>query len=68
MTNVRVIAQIHAYIDIDEFNRQNIGLILFDLKSNTIEIRYPEKGNIFEGKINLYAKELMLQKFLNLSL
>jgi len=62
-----ILKEAEKNIDIEEFNRQNIGLILFDAKSNTIEIRHPEKGNIFEGKLNLYAKELMLQKFLSLS-
>lgn len=54
-------------IDTEEFNRQNIGLILFDNETNTIEIKHPKKSNLFEGQINLYAKELMLEKFLTLS-
>jgi hypothetical protein len=62
-----ILKEAEKNIDTDEFNRQNIGLILFDQKTNSIEIRYPKKGNEFEGRINLYAKELMLQKFLSLS-
>lgn len=62
-----ILKEAEKNIDIDEFNRNNIGLILFDQKTNSIEIKYPNKGNKFEDRINLYAKELMLQKFLSLS-
>lgn len=53
-------------IDFSEFNKSNIGLILFDTKNNSIEIKYPESQKK-NSKINVYAKELMLEKFLSLT-
>lgn len=55
-------------INAEEFNQSNIGLILFDDETGKIEIKYPEKVNFFQDSINLYARGLMLEKFLNLSL
>lgn len=62
-----ILKEAEKNIDMDELNRHNIGLILFDSKTNRIEIKYPQKNYRFEGRINLYAKELMAQRFLNLS-
>ena len=52
-------------IDMEEFNRHNIGLILFDDKKNTIEIKQPgQKNFICNTSVNLFAKEMMMSQFL----
>lgn len=62
-----ILKDAEKHIDFDEFNKSNIGLILFDNTTNTIEIKYPQRLNNTEGGINLYAKELMFEKYLSLS-
>lgn len=53
-------------INFEEFNKYNIGLILFDDKNGDIEIRYPQKiNNIFESNVSLFAKELMINRFIS---
>lgn len=59
-----ILKEAEKNIDFSEFDKQNIGLILFDSQTGTIEIKYPQKASCFESRINLFAKELMLTKFL----
>lgn len=55
-------------IDIDEFNKYNIGLILFDDKTGEVEIKHPQNTNeIFEYNVSFFAKEQMINKFISLS-
>lgn len=55
-------------IDFNEFNKYNIGLILFDTATNTIEIRSPKHINRnFGGHISIFAKQIMLNRFLSFS-
>lgn len=55
-------------IDFEEFNKYNIGLILFDTKTNTIEIKSPKHKNTnFERHVSIFAKQMMLSRFLNFS-
>lgn len=55
-------------IDIEEFNRDNIGLILFDPQTETTEIRNPQRVNDnFEMAVSLFAKEMMVSRFLTLA-
>ena len=52
-------------INTDEFNRYNIGLILFNNETNTIEIKHPELNNkVRECSISLFAKEMMMSQYL----
>lgn len=52
-------------IDLKEFNRYNIGLILFDEEKCSVEIKYPKKNNtVLEYNIGLFAKELIFNKFI----
>lgn len=53
-------------IDFEEFNKYNIGLILFDTKTNTVEIRQPNQtNNSYESKVSLFAKEMMLSQYIS---
>jgi len=53
-------------INMDEFNKYNIGLILFNDKTGNIEIRNPQNyNNIFKYNVSFFAKELMLNQFIN---
>lgn len=53
-------------IDIAEFNRYNIGLILFDKNKERIEIRHPQPNNQhYQQRVSLFAKEMMLSKFMS---
>lgn len=55
-------------INFNEFNNYNIGLILFDTKTGTVEIKHPEPVNYhFEGTVSLFAKEMMISKFMQFS-
>ncbi|MGI8420011.1 MAG: hypothetical protein ACR2LN_05215 [Candidatus Levyibacteriota bacterium] len=55
-------------INFDEFNRYNIGLILFDNSKGTIEIKHPEPMNFhFENTVSLFAKEMMMNRFIQVS-
>ena len=60
-----ILKEAEKNIDFDEFNKHNIGLILFDQKTNEVEIRYPRLSNDYENGVNLYAKEMMLNRYLN---
>lgn len=52
-------------INTDEFNHYNIGLILFDNETNTVEIKHPESNNgVIESSVNLFAKEMMMSQYL----
>lgn len=62
-----ILKEAEKNIDISEFNKQNIGLILFNSKDNTIEIKHPREDQRIEKKINLFAKELMVYKFNNVA-
>ncbi len=61
-----ILKEAEKNIDMDEFNKHNIGLILFDTEKETIEIKHPRQSTAMEGSINQYAKELMIEKFLKL--
>lgn len=53
-------------IDVRHFEHHNIGLIFFNATNNSIDIVHPHKeNNLFEEKINLFAKELILKEFLH---
>lgn len=55
-------------INFSEFNKHNIGLILFDTATNTIEIKTPRNKNLsFEGHVSTFAKQMMLNRFLSFS-
>lgn len=60
-----ILKEAEKNINMDEFNRHNIGLILFDSKTNTIEIKHPElKNSICNGSVSLFAKEIMISQYL----
>lgn len=53
-------------INFEEFNKYNIGLILFDTKTGTVEIRQPKQiSNCYERKVSLFAKEMMLSRYIS---
>lgn len=61
-----ILKEAEKNIDFNEFNKHNIGLILFDESTNTVEIRNPKKKNMFyEVPVSVFAKEMMLSKYLN---
>lgn len=63
-----ILKEAEKNIDFDEFKKYNIGLILFDTKTNTIEIKTPKHKNIsFEGHVSIFAKQMMLTRFLSFS-
>lgn len=64
-----ILKEAEKNINIDEFNKYNIGLILFDSNNQSIEIRYPQPVNShsFENSLSLFAKEMMMSKFINFS-
>lgn len=63
-----ILKEAEKNIDFDEFNEHNIGLILFDAKTDSIEVRTPQKDNFnYEDSVSLFAKEMMLSKFLSFS-
>lgn len=55
-------------IDFEEFNKHNIGLILFDNKTNSIEVKHPQLVNHhYQSMVGSFAKEMMLSRFMNFS-
>lgn len=63
-----ILKEAEKNINLAEFNKYNIGLILFDTRANSVEIRYPHSRNgNYEGAVNLFAKEMMLSSYLNFS-
>jgi hypothetical protein len=63
-----ILKEAEKNIDMNEFTRHNIGLILFDRKTNTIQIKNPQRTNEhFEIAVSLFAKEMMVSRFLNLA-
>lgn len=63
-----ILKEAEKNINFDEFNRHNIGLILFDQNTNTIEIKRPRPANDnCEDAVSFYAKEMMLSKYLSFS-
>lgn len=63
-----ILKEAERNINFDEFHKHNIGLILFDSKSNSIEIKYPQSINYnYAKEISIFAKEIMLSKSINLS-
>lgn len=55
-------------INFNEFDKYNIGLILFDEKTSDIEIRKPkQKNDNCEQHVSLFAKEMMLSRFMSFS-
>jgi hypothetical protein len=60
-----ILKEAQKNINVDEFNLHNIGLILFDSKTNTIEIKYPKSNNsICNNSVSLFAKEMMTNQYL----
>jgi hypothetical protein len=60
-----ILKEAEKNIDLEEFNRHNIGLILFDNKTNTIEIKYPKPENLIcNNSVSLFAKEMMMSQYL----
>ena len=60
-----ILKEAEKNINIKEFNRHNIGLILFDNKTNTIEIKYPKQKNLIcDSSVHLFAKEMMMSKYI----
>ncbi len=60
-----ILKEAEKNIDIEEFNRHNIGLILYDNKTNTIEIKYPQSNNdICDNSVSIFAKEMMMSQYL----
>lgn len=60
-----ILKEAEKNINMDEFNRHNIGLILFDSITNTIEIKYPKLKNfICDDSVSLFAKEMMMSQYL----
>lgn len=60
-----ILKEAEKNINIDEFNRHNIGLILFDRKTNAIEIKHPKPNNtVCEDSVRLFAKEMMMSQYL----
>lgn len=63
-----ILKEAEKNIDFDEFNKHNIGLILFNQHTNTVEIRHPQPTNInYEDTVSLFAKEMMLSRYLSVS-
>lgn len=63
-----ILKEAERNIDYDEFNKYNIGLILFDSKTNTIEVKSPIRtNNTCEDSVRLFAKEMMFSRYLNFS-
>lgn len=61
-----ILKEAEKNIDVEEFDRHKIGLILFDRKTNTIDIRCPSRASDnFEMAVSLFAKEMMVSRFLN---
>lgn len=64
-TYLAILQEAEKNINIKEFNKYNIGLILFNTKTNTVEIKYPKaKNKIYKNSISLFAKEIMLNQFM----
>lgn len=61
-----ILKEAEKNINFNEFHKHNIGLILFDESANTVEIRNPkQKDTYYEGPVSIFAKEMMLSKYLN---
>lgn len=61
-----ILKEAERNIDFEEFNKHNIGLILFDSKTNSIEVKHPTPINQnYQSMVSLFAKELMLSRFMN---
>ena len=60
-----ILKEAEKNINMNEFNHHNIGLILFDSKTNTVEIKRPEpKNTVCENSVSLFAKEMMMNQYL----
>lgn len=63
-----ILKEAEKNIDFEEFNKYNIGLILFDTATNKIEIKSPKLADKkLEGNISIIAKQMMLNRFLSFS-
>ena len=61
-----ILKEAEKNINFNEFNKYNIGLILFDIKTNSVEIKYPNQtNNNFEKRVSLFAKEMMFSKYIS---
>ena len=63
-----ILKEAEKNIDFVEFNKYNIGMILFDTATNTIEIKSPKRKNQNnEDNVSIFAKQMMLSRFLSFS-
>ena len=63
-----ILKEAEKNIDFVEFNKYNIGMILFDTATNTIEIKSPKRKNQNnEDNVSIFAKQIMLSRFLSFS-
>jgi len=63
-----ILKEVEKNIDFEEFNKYNIGLILFNTATNTIEIKSPKRRNQnHEDNVSIFAKQMMLSRFLSFS-
>lgn len=63
-----ILKEAEKNIDFGGFNKYNIGLILFDTATNTIEIKSPKRRNQSnEDNVSIFAKQMMLSRFLSFS-
>ncbi|HRN70157.1 MAG TPA: hypothetical protein PLS49_03135 [Candidatus Woesebacteria bacterium] len=61
-----ILKEAEKNINFEEFYNYNIGLILFDTNKNKIEIKHPNQINKnYQNTVNLFAKEMMLSKFMS---
>jgi hypothetical protein len=61
-----ILKEAEKNIDLEEFNKHNIGLILFDESTNTVEVRYPQQKNTrYEGPVSIFAREMLLSRYLS---
>lgn len=61
-----ILKEAEKNINFEEFNKHNIGVILFDNKSNKIEVIQPQPINHhFQNNVGIFAKEMMLNQFMN---
>jgi hypothetical protein len=60
-----ILSEAKEKIDEKQFQDQNIGLIYFDQSSNSVEVIHPKNENhLFEKSISLFAREIIIEKYL----
>lgn len=61
-----ILKEARRNINFEEFDKHNIGIILFDSKTNDIEVIRPQsKNSQFQNNVSVFAKEMMLSQSLN---